>query len=256
MKWPTEINFIRHGRSAYNEMGEAKSKDPLYQDFLRAFGKDLRSEETQVLARLIRNRYQLGSGDYDTPLTETGRIQSHTVGQALKDKLDLPETIFLSPHLRASQTLSSLIAGWPALISVPAVSEPRLREQEHGLALVFNDKRVFQAFYPDQKLLHDLEGPYWYRFPQGENVPDGIERIRSFIGTLVRDYSEKKILVISHHLTILFFLAAILRWSCEEFIRTDKECKPINCGLTTFRGNPEVGDDGRLELISYNVKLY
>lgn len=256
MKWPFAMGWIRHAQSAYNILRELKEKDPLYQEFLAAFNNDFQSEDTKRLAILIWKKYGLGVGDYNTPITEIGFSQARTIGLALPNEIELPDVVFISPHQRAYQTRDGIIESWPELAGVPVVEEPRLREQEHGLSLIYNDWRIFHTFYPEQKWLYEMEGPYWYRFPQGENAPDGIERARSFIGTIVRDYSEKKVLVISHHLTLLFFLAAILRWDCNEFVKWDDEKKPINCGLTIFRGNPSVGDNGRLELVDYNKKLY
>ena len=82
------------------------------------------------------------------------------------------------------------------------------------------------------------------------------DRIRSFNDMLIREYAEKDVWVISHHLTKLSFRASIERWSPEEFIRVDNEEKPVNCGVTIYGGNPKAGKDGKLELKHYNLKLY
>lgn len=256
MKWPRELVFIRHGESGYNILRKQKESDPRYRRFRASFEQNPGSLSTRIQAWYLWRKYQLGCGDSDTPLTEAGLAQPVIVGRKLRETTSLPETIFVSPHDRAHMTLNGLIAGWPELGSVRVVEEPRIREQEHGLALIYNDRRIFHALHPLQRRLYELEGSYWYRYPQGENVPDGIERARSFIGTLVRDYSETNVMIVSHHLWILFFLAAIFRWDAKEFLEWDKNKPPINCGVTTFRGNPAEGKDGKLELVEYNQKLY
>lgn len=61
---------------------------------------------------------------------------------------------------------------------------------------------------------------------------------------------------ITHHLSILSIRADLERLSADEFIRLDKEEKPINLGVTLYKGDPNQGTDGKLILEAYNVKLY
>jgi broad specificity phosphatase PhoE len=208
MKWPEALWFIRHGQSAYNVHRDHKLQDPEYREFQAQFEADCRSLRTRELAQKMWERYALHFGDWNTPLTDEGRRQARTVGAALPQAVALPDVLFVSPHDRTWQTLRALTEGWPALADVKTVEEPRLHEQDHGIAIVYNDWRIFHALEPIQKMLYDQSGAYWYRYPQGENVPDVIERARSFIDTLIRDYAEKKVGVITHHLTLLSSMAA------------------------------------------------
>ena len=139
---------------------------------------------------------------------------------------------------------------------VETIEEERVREQEHGLLLIYNDWKVFTTFYPDQKELRDIEGSYRYRFPQGESVPDVRERDLLLKQTLTRTYHGKKVLIVTHHLNILAQMANFGRWGAEKFIDVDCNNKPINCGVTLYRGNPDNGSEGTLELEYYNRKLY
>lgn len=256
MKWPKELWFLRHGQSAYNVHREHKESDPEYREFLVEFNTDWQSARTRELAMVLWGRYKLSFGDWNTPLTETGIMQAQKVGAVLPEEVALPDVLFVSPHDRTRQTLQALIEGWPELASVRVVEEPRLHEQGHGLATIYNDWRIFYVLQPEQKMLFDLDGPYWYRYPQGENIPDVIERMRSFIGTLVRDYAEMNVGVVTHHLTLLSFMAAVGRWDQMQFLDKDEQDKPINCGLTVYRGNSNCGNEGRLELVEYNKKIY
>jgi len=256
MKWPEQLWFVRHGQSAYNVHREYKQADPEYREFQTEFTTDWQSARTRELADRMWRKYALSFGDWNTPLTEDGELQAQTVGFYLLKEVKLPDTLFVSPHDRTQQTLRALIEGWPQLRDTKVVEEPRLHEQDHGIATIYNDWRIFHALEPTQKMLYDQAGAYWYRYPQGENVPDVIERMRSFIGTLVRDYGGKKVGVITHHLTLLSFMAAVGRWTQQEFLEKDEHDKPINCGLTIYAGNRNVGSDGKLELVVYNKKLY
>lgn len=254
MKWPNSLTVIRHGESAYNILRAKKAKDSLYQELKIAFEKDYRSSQTIELARQVQERFSLGVSDYNTPLTDEGIRQAKETGTKLVDHIYLPDVVFVSPYLRTRETFKHVAEEFPGLAGRKVVYDDRIREQEHGLSLIYNDWRVFHTFHPEQKMLHDLMGPYWYQYPQGESISNVRDRIRDFVGMLIREYSGKKVLLFSHHLTILSFRGIFERLSPEEFIYLDEHEKPVNCGVTTYKGNSDLGADGKLELAEYNKK--
>lgn len=256
MKWPSNLILIRHDKSEYNALREKKMGDLTYQEFLKEFKNNPDSAKTKKLAEKIREIFSLKFGDYNTPLAENEGYQAIITGKKIKKTFKLPDVIFVSPYERTLHTLKNITRGWPELAVVKTYEEERMREQEHGIALLYNDWRVFYALHPDQRHLHKLEGPYWYRYPQGESVPDVRLRIRSMTETLIREFPEKRVLLITHHLTILSIRANLERLNAREFIRIDEEEKPINCGVTHYKGNPRAGKNGKLELIFYNKKFY
>ena len=113
---------------------------------------------------------------------------------------------------------------------------------------------MFHVFHPEQKDLHDLMGPYWYTYPQGESVCDVRDRARSITTTLTREHACQDVLVFTHHLTILSFRANLERLSPEQFMHLDEHEKPVNCGITLYRGDASRGEDGRLGLEFYNKR--
>lgn len=256
MKWPTTLMLIRHATSAYNVLRDRKAGDPLYQAFLKAWDQDPSSSHTRDLALQVKANFALGMSDAETPLADAEGRQAFETGQHLEQTEEPPDVIFVSPYSRALLTLQHLTRGWPALQSVKTYEDERVREQEHGLSLLYNDWRVFHALHPDQRALYALEGRYWYRYPQGENVPDVRNRNRSWLTTLTRDFSEKRILTVTHHLNILATRANLERLNAREFIHLDEKEKPINCGVTLYRGYPDEGREGRLKLEYYNSKHY
>jgi len=255
MKWPRLLTMVRHDVSLYNELKKTKLKDQLYQALVREFEKNPDSEIARRLAMEIGHRFALNVGDANTPLAVEQSQQAIATGSSLSGQQSLPDVVFVSPYLRAIQTFEALCVGWPELAKIRVVEEERVREQEHGLALLY-DRKVFFILFPDQRLLHDQEGDYYYRFPQGENVPDVRLRNRSWLGTLTRDFSDQNVMVITHHLNILATRANLERLSAEEFQRLDEEEKPINLGVTTYVGEPTAGRNGHLVLKSYNKALY
>lgn len=257
MKWPTQLVIVRHAQSTYNILRGLKSSDPLFAEFKRAYKKDYRSREAMRLALEVRSKFGLGVSDAKTRLTTEGIGMAQTTGESLKKTMiEAPHVVFVSPYLRAKETLGYMKLGWPELEQVKIVPEDRIREQEHGLSILYNDWRVFHVMHPEQKELHELQGPYWYQYPQGESVSQVRDRIRSFMSTIVREYSGQRVMLITHHLTILSIRAILERLSPEEFIHLDKKEKPVNCGVSIYRGNSVAGRDGRLELIEYNTKHY
>lgn len=256
MKWPSSIAIIRHGKSTYNELRERKQRDPEYQEFRKEYERGP-SAKLRKMARRIQLKYALNVSDYETPLSQEGIRQARITGGKLRQcGLPQPRVIFVSPYLRTRQTLGEMVEGGFNVGGAKIVYDGRIREQEHGLSLLYNDWRVFQSLHPEQRKLHELMGPYWYQYPQGKSVSDVRAEIRSFTDTLIREHAGEHVMLISHHLTILSIRANYERMSPKEFIRLDKDEKPVNCGVTVYRGNPRRGSNGKLELEFYNKKLY
>lgn len=259
MKWPTTLTVVRHGESAYNALKGQKEGHPLYEEFKAAYVE--RREDPERVRELARRlledgTFVLGTGDHDTHLTNKGQEQAEATGRKLKDLIGLPDVVLVSPYRRTHHTLAHMAIGWPELAEVRTVEEERLREQEHGLALLYSDWRILNVLHPEQEALRKLQGAYWYRYPQGENVPDVRERWRSLTGTMTRDYANQSVLVVGHHLSILALRANQERLDAQGFMQLDRHEKPINCGVTIYRGEPDLGQDGRLVLDVYNQQLY
>lgn len=255
MKWPLTLTLVRHGQSTYNELRQKKQQDPEYQEFRQAFALGP-SDYLRRLARNMRKKFALGVSDYTTPLSPAGIEQGSLTGRAIEQDCPQPDVIIVSPYLRTRQTLDAMKAGGFRVQNTRIVIDDRIREQEHGLSLLYNDWRVFQTFHPEQRELYELLGPYWYQYPQGESVSNVRDRIRSFTATLIREYAGCHIMLITHHLTILSIRTNFERLSPEEFIRLDEEEKPINCGVTAYRGDAQRGSNGKLGLVCYNQKWY
>ena len=254
MKWPSSITLVRHGESQYNELRRRKEQDPRYLLFKRLFDEDPQSSECRNLAEEMWKKFVLNASDYNTPLTDTGHSQAKRTGAKMPNIIhEQPDAIIVSPYRRTRETFDDMeSAAWPLIRSDRRIYDDRIREQEHGLSLIYNDWRIFQVFHPEQHALQKLQGPYWYQYPQGESVSQVRDRIRSFTSTLIREYAGKHVMLVTHHLTILSIRANFERLLPEEFIRLDEKEKPRNCSVTIYRCNPDRGADGKLELNCYN----
>jgi broad specificity phosphatase PhoE len=257
MKWPTELLLIRHAESAYNNLKKTKEADPEYQRFRQLFEFDRSHAEILSLALLLQERHSLGCSDRQTPITTAGERQARITGKRMRDAgVDPPEIIFVSPYLRTLETLRLLKEEWPELQAARAYREERIREKDHGLALLYNDWRIYHVLQPEQGRLHDLLGDYDYRFLNGENIPDVRQRTHSWITTITREFAGKRVMAITHHLTILATRANFERMGPEEFLHLDQHEKPVNCGVTRYVGKATLGSRGKLELEEYNRRYY
>lgn len=256
MKWPRSLTLVRHGESAFNAMKKAKGNDPRYRRFEEEYQRDPESGRTQKLALQIWNDFPLKISDAQTPLTPVGERQATTTGVVLSNTTRPPKVIAVSPYLRTRETLRFLTIGWPKLAEVEVYEEERLREMEIGLRGLYHDWMIFNALYPEQRQLREQEGGYWYRLPQGENVPDLRARLHSWLGTIIREFAGEDVLAVTHHMTILGVRANLERWGEAEFTNVDHNEKPVNCGVTLYHCDPEKGRGGKLELAFYNRKYY
>lgn len=256
MKWPEWLMLIRHDVSAYNNMKNEKENDPLYQRFKKAYNKDPESSDAVTLAHAVYEKYRMGVSDADTPLQDETAERAYQTGVVLRGEFDAPHVIFHSPFLRVVGTLKGLKEGWPELKDARCIEDERIREQDHGLGLLYNDWRIFFTFHPEQRRLNALLGHYRYMWPQGENVPMVRDRNRLWMSTLVRDFPRRRVLAVTHHLNILAIRANQERLDERQFQHIDDHDKPINCGVTLYRGHPFEGEEGRLKLDFYNRCYY
>jgi broad specificity phosphatase PhoE len=257
MKWPTELLLVRHAESAYNILKDAKDADPDYRRFVQLFETDRSNPETKSLAAVLHKRHALGCSDRDTPITPRGEQQAMLTGRGMRDAgVPPPEIIFVSPFLRTEQTFAIFQQEWPALQGAKVYRDERIRERDHGLSLIYNDWRIYKVNHPEQAALYDLVGYYDYRYLNGENIPDVRLRNLSWIATITRECSGKRVMAITHHVNILATRANFERLSPLQFSHLDEHEKPVNCGVTFYKGNPEKGRSGRLELLEYNRQYY
>ena len=174
MKWPNSVTVVRHGESRYNALKGLKSEDPLYAEFKRAYNR--RKKDPDRARALAIELYESGSfslamGDHDTPLTEEGIHQARLTARELARTVEAPDVIFVSPYLRTRETLDCFTTGWPELDGIPEVEDERLREQEHGLSLLYADWRMFQIMHPEQEQLRQKQG----------RIGTGTPRVRMFL---------------------------------------------------------------------------
>lgn len=251
MEWPSQLTLVRHARSAYNETKHKMSADAQYLEFGTQFVQDPASQKSIDLARSLHATYPSTRADLPTPLAHGGMAESIHLGRYLRATLQLPEVVFVSPYVRTWATLAGILQGWPELDKVRVIEEERIREQEFGQRLAYMDRDVYLALHPDQQQLFASQGPYWYRWPQGENIPDVRSRLRSWATTLTRDYAGKPVLALTHHITILAWRANIERLTANQFLHLEQTELPANSSVTCYADQRISEGNHRLTLQSY-----
>ena len=196
------------------------------------------------------------TGNHNTPMTSEGMRQAEVTGLHLPKLIGLPDVVLVSPYDRTLATLEGLTKSWPDLADVETLQYDELREKEHGISEKYGDWRLALTMNPDLDELYDLQGPYWFRYPAGENVSDVRTRMRTVMNTVTREYHDQDVLFVTHHLSILALRAHLERLEAEEFIHLDDYDKPVNCGVTIYRGHPDLGTEGKLILDLFNQQLY
>lgn len=150
--------------------------------------------------------------DHAIPLTPHGWDQVAKTGVELREQFEnQPVRVYVSPYLRALQTLEGL--GIDDLLETVR-EEPRLREQDW-------------ANYQDtadvlrQKELRNTYGHFFYRFTDGESGADVYDRVSTFLETMHRDFQSpdapRNILLVSHGLTMRLFCMRWFHWSVRFF---------------------------------------
>lgn len=256
---PSQLICVRHGQSTLNALSGERYRDPYYKEFREVYNKYPLSVECKNRATQLFNKYGYKIGDHASPLTQKGQEQARITGRELKGQIEIPEAIFISPYKRCQETFQYMVEGWPELASVPRIfaNDNSLREMEFGEAFIYGNWDIFFAKNPIQKQVYDLAGHFWYRWPGGESVADVQARLCSWYDRIMTSFAEKRIMVISHFLTILALRANIEDWTADRFIEERNDAEHINCGVTEYKIRASDASNERgLVLKRFNDKLY
>lgn len=243
------LTLVRHGQSEYNRHRANLIKSEPYSRFLsRLNSPNGNEEELDILARELVSSNKAFEKTSEIPLSEVGRQQALTTGNMLKQLIEVPDIVYLSPYRRAQETMECFRISWPELGDIEAITDTRLREQDHGKFLRFGDWKVFCHFFPEQEILRRQIGRYAYRFPEGESIADVVTRANDFLEETSREHRGRSVFVLSHEMTILSIRGKADSVGPEEIMARYKERKVFNCSVTVYK-------DGKVTNLD-NTKLY
>jgi broad specificity phosphatase PhoE len=208
--------------------------DQEYQRFCYEYKTDPYSDTCLTLARSLNERFPAFSSDMGTPITAQGSEETAQLGRWLRSWQVIPDILYVSPYVRAWASLVAILRQWPELGKVHLIEDNRLREQEHGLRLLYSDWRIFMALHPDQQRLLDHEGEYWYRYPQGESMADVRVRHDNWLNSLNR-HAGQTVMAITHDVCIVSIRASLERLTVAECRQLAEQHPPRNSSLTWYK---------------------
>jgi broad specificity phosphatase PhoE len=127
----------------------------------------------------------------DNPLNANGTLHAVNLANVLKDiQLD---AIFCSPLKRARYTASEIARHHP---KTPIINEPTLTELNGGIFEGLTEREQKQK-YPEEYSCRKTDR-YNFRIPGGESYSEVFQRIKPFIGELLKKFMNKNVLVVAH----------------------------------------------------------
>ena len=178
---------------------------------------------------LVRHGNSVANNNYDilqrvpdnkVHLSEKGIKQAKEAGQRLKQIIGNESIQFyVSPYTRTKETYENIMESFKDNYT-ECIYVTSLREQEYG-----NLQREMDKQFEEQKKV----GVFFYRFINGESGADVHARMSIFLQYLFRrilsiDYhSFDNIVIVSHELTIKFFMMNFMNLPVTELDNIKKE---------------------------------
>lgn len=160
------------------------------------------------------NRLGRFQGHSDIPLNQTGIDQAQGLRSFLK-KCN-PKVIISSDLTRAKQT--ARLAN--AELQCPHLSDPRLREVFLGLAEGKTVSEVEALWGPHlmENWINPDPGYNDFRFPGGESKIESVQRVKSFLESMIHHLAYDTIAVCGHGGTLKRFCQSITSDKTKEFL--------------------------------------
>ena len=197
-------------------------------------------------------RLDLAQRDMDVPLSDLGVEQARAFGTWLGEQpqSEHPAAVVSSPYVRAMATAQHVLDA--ARLDVEITSDERLREREFGILDLLTHRGIVAA-HPEEAKRREHVGKFYYRPPGGESWVDVALRLRSLRDSLVREYADRRVLVVTHEVPIIITRYLIERLDEATTLELSRSGRLANCSLTTY---VRTGDAGlRLDLDAWTAPL-
>lgn len=169
--------------------------------------------------------------DADVPLSDAGVDQAHALGTWVAEHRSALDVFWVSPYLRARQTLEIALgdAGAPARVVV----DERLRDRELGILDLLTRQGV-ERLHPDEAERRRHLGKFYHRPPGGESWADVALRLRSFLNDALGG-SDGAALVVAHDAVVMLFLYLLLPLDESEMLDFAASHTVLNASVTHLR---------------------
>lgn len=214
--------------------------------------------------------------DADVPLSETGQEQANALGTWLDQYRSGIDVMWVSPYLRARQTLALALGdgggrgdaraggrdgdgdgrgvggdgsgdGNRSDGSAPvAIVDERLRDRELGILDLLTWRGVARL-HPEEAERRRHLGKFYHRPPGGESWADVALRLRSFLRDALEVPGETA-LVVAHDAIVMLFLYLLLPMEEAALLDFAASHTVLNASVTHIRRS-----DGRWELVEFST---
>lgn len=199
----------------------------------------------QSMANLARHKAEaeklltidFSEREMDVPLSETGVEQSISVGRWFKFQKSKPSVIFTSPYYRTLET-SRLIAENADFKNIEIIQDERLRERELGIFDRLTRLGAMQKF-PEECEKRELLGKFYYRPLGGENWADVALRLRNFWRDVCVNFSNEKVLIVTHEVVIRVFRYLVEKMTEVEILAIDQASNIENGAISSYNFDAE-----------------
>ncbi|MCA5922758.1 histidine phosphatase family protein [Curtobacterium oceanosedimentum] len=173
--------------------------------------------------------------DADVPLSDLGQEQSRALGAELAERGfdDVPVALWVSPYLRAQQTIAIALDA-AGLTEPDRRVDERLRDRELGVLDLLTLQGVRNR-HPDEERRRQWLGKYYHRPAGGESWADVMLRLRSAMVDVDRLEGPERLVIAAHDAVVTLTVAVCLdldERTLMEFARTHAVA---NASLTRLR---------------------
>ena len=191
-------------------------------------GESLGNEAASRAEREGVDRIALESRDADVQLSATGQEQADALGAWLDERRAAIDGFWVSPYVRARQTLA--IALGEDGPHAPVIVDERLRDRELGILDLLTSHGVARLEPGEMERRRHL-GKFYHRPPGGESWADVALRLRSFL----RDASEMEggsAMVVAHDAVVMLLLYLMLPMDEAQLLEFASTNTVLNASVT------------------------
>jgi probable phosphoglycerate mutase len=166
--------------------------------------------------------------DADVPLSETGREQAAALEPWLEAHRDQIDHYWVSPYLRARETLMIALGGNAR--DAELLVDERLRDRELGILDLLTRNGVTHL-HPEEAARRRRLGKFYHRPPGGESWADVALRLRSFLGDVL-DRPGEGALLVAHDAVVMLLLYLLLPMHEQDLLEFAESHTVLNASVT------------------------
>ncbi|QEW00237.1 histidine phosphatase family protein [Microbacterium caowuchunii] len=164
--------------------------------------------------------------DADVPLSATGEQQARALGRWLEEEREDIGAFWVSPYLRARQTLEIAMGARPGPVGI----DERLRDRELGILDLLTARGVARL-HPEEAERRRHLGKFYHRPPGGESWADVALRLRSVLPAVLGQEGPSA-LIVAHDAVVTLIATLLLNMPEEQLLEFAAANPVLNASVT------------------------